>query len=102
MELFDILLILAAVPPAILALVKIGGWARAKRGDISNTDPTWQDFVDDVQSLDGATDVTPNREDYRISLRYDRSRRQFHEQTNHNYEILNDKGPPMLMVEPLE
>ena len=95
-----ILGVLVGVPSAAWALVKLGGWASTKRRTSSNNEVGWQDFVDDIQSLEGASNVNSHQEDYRISLEYNRSRRQFHQQTKYDYEILDFKKP-LLMVEPL-
>lgn len=106
---YHIASIIIGAPAALLALVKLGGWVRRKReGKVTEGDQNsesgeevvWQDFVEDIESLEGATDVNSHQEDYCISLEYNRSRRQFHQQTEYDYEILDFKKP-LLMVEPL-
>lgn len=106
---YHIASIIIGAPAALLALVKLGGWVRRKRnGEVrgmnqnseGGEEVVWQDFVDDIESLEGATDVNSRPEDYLISLQYNRSKRQFHQQTEYSYEIIDFKKP-LLMVEPL-
>lgn len=101
---YHVAVILVSIPTALLALVKLGGWMREKitseTTENNETKVVWQDFVDDIESLDGATDINSHEEDYCISFEYNRSRQQFHQQTKYDYEILDFKKP-LLMVEPL-
>lgn len=99
---YQILAIAVATPPSLWALVKLGGWVRGKSNTQSEEKGVdWNDFVEDIKSLEGASDVNGHKEDYRISLEYDRSSTQFHKQTKYDYEILDFKKP-LLMVEPLQ
>jgi hypothetical protein len=89
---------LVALPPAILASIKVAGWLKKKKK--SDTTPQWEDFVADIESLDGATEVIPREGQYQIALKYSYSERRFHRDTKYDYEVIDFKKP-LMMIEPL-
>jgi len=98
---YQFILILLGILPPLWALIKIGGWLRGKLDPIFTSEPVWEDYVDDVQSLEGATEVYPNKEENRIHLEYNKSEKSFLYNTKYDYEVLDFKKPT-LMVEPLD
>lgn len=60
----------------------------------------WDEFVEDVQSLEGVSNVDDDKAAYRITLTYDGPRRRFHRETEFQYQVL-DYDEPELVVEPL-
>ena len=93
-----ILGILVGIPSAMRASIKVAGWLKDSMK--SDTKPRWQDFVADIESLDGATEVIPRESQYQIALKYSYSERRFHQNTEYDYEVIDFKKP-LMMIEPL-
>jgi hypothetical protein len=102
---YQLLALAVALPPGLWAVIKISGWVRSKTGTHINEttieEVSWQDYVDDVESLDRATDVNSHQNDYTISLEYNHPIEQFHSHTEYDYKILDFKKP-LLMVQPID
>jgi len=64
-------------------------------------EPEWEEYIADIESIEGALDVQPDEEKNRIALEYDGTESQFHQRTTYDYEIL-DFSMPLMMVTPAD